>query len=100
MNRSILDLAAAIAQATGTSAQSKSERTTPANEAVVATLDAIEIRIDDPMRVMAIFLTDLDGDFEIARETVTTFHVVAVAAISAGAYTVEWRGLLADDDLR
>jgi methionine-rich copper-binding protein CopC len=100
MNRSILDLAAAIAQATGTSAQSKSERTTPANEAVVATLDAIEIRLDDPMRVMAIFLTDLDGDLKIAHETVTTFHAVPVAAISAGAYTVEWRGLLADDDLR
>ncbi len=104
MKRSIIALAAAIALAstlvTGASAHSKFEQTTPANEAVVATVDKIEIRFDDPMRVTAISLTGPDGDVEIARETgldpVATFRAVPVAAISAGVYTVEWRGLSAD----
>jgi methionine-rich copper-binding protein CopC len=100
MNQIVLALTTAIALATSASAHSKSEQTTPANEAVVATVDKIEIRFDDPMRVTAISLTGPDGDVEIARETgldpVATFRAVPVAAISAGVYTVEWRGLSAD----
>jgi methionine-rich copper-binding protein CopC len=100
MKNSILAFAAAIALATGASAHSKSEETTPANEATVETVDVIEMRFDDPMRVTAIFLTGSDGDISIERETgldlVTAFRAVPVAELSAGVYTVEWRGLSAD----
>ncbi|KAG1648079.1 Laccase-1 [Nymphon striatum] len=57
------------ATATGASAHSKAEQTTPANDATVATVDAIEMRFDDPMRVTAITLTGPDGEVSIDRET-------------------------------
>lgn len=100
MKQTILALMAAIALSTSASAHSKSEETTPANEAVVATVDAIEIKFDDPMRVTAISLSGPDGDVDIERKTgldpVTFFRAVPITEITPGAYTVEWRGLSAD----
>lgn len=95
-----LALAAALATATAALAHSKSEDTTPANAATVETVEVIELRFGDPMRVTAISLTGPDGDVEITRETgldpVTEFRAMPPATMSAGAYSVEWRGLSVD----
>lgn len=100
MKRFILVLAATLATATGALAHSKAETTTPANESTVERVEAIELRFDDPMRVTAITLTGPAGDVEITRETgldpVTEFRAIPPEIMSAGAYTVVWRGLSAD----
>jgi copper resistance protein C len=86
--------------ATGAIAHSKAEDTTPAHEAIVDAVEAIEIRFDDPMRVTAITLTGPEGDVTIERETgmeaVTAFRASPPADLPAGAYTVDWRGLSSD----
>ena len=88
------------ATATGVLAHSKAEQTTPANEATVAAVEAIEMRFDDPMRVTAITLTGPDGGVSIERETgmdaVTEFRALPPAELPDGAYTVDWRGLSSD----
>ena len=86
--------------ATGAFAHSKAENTTPPNEATVQSVDAIEMRFDDPMRVTAITMTGPAGDVAIERETgmdaVTAFRALPPADLPAGGYTVEWRGLSMD----
>ncbi|MFA8388412.1 MAG: copper resistance protein CopC [Pelagibaca sp.] len=100
MTRIILALAAALAIPTGALAHSKAEESTPANASTVQSVEVIELRFDDPMRVTAITLTGPDGGVEIARETgldpVTEFRALPPEVIPAGAYTVDWRGLSAD----
>lgn len=100
MRQNILLGAFFVALATGAFAHSNAEDTTPANEAVVETVGAIELRFDDPMRVTAITLNGPEGDVEIERETgmdaVTEFRALPPADLPDGAYTVEWRGLSAD----
>lgn len=100
MNRNILAGLAMATMATGAIAHSKAEDTTPANEVTVATVETIEMRFDDPMRVTAITLTGPDGDVSIVRETdmdvVTEFRALPPADLPDGAYTVDWRGLSSD----
>ena len=100
MKQSIFAILALIATATGAWAHSKAEETTPANEATVASVEAIEMRFDDPMRVIAITMTGPDGEVDIERETgmdaVTEFRALLPADLPDGAYTVDWRGLSAD----
>jgi methionine-rich copper-binding protein CopC len=100
MTRIILALVVALATATVALAHSKTEATTPADGATVQTVQAIEMRFDDPMRVTAITLTGPDGEMDITRETgldpVTEFRALPVGAMPTGAYTVEWRALAAD----
>jgi copper resistance protein C len=86
--------------ATGASAHSKAEETTPANDATVKTVNAIEMRFDDPMRVTAISLTGPGGALDMERETgldpVTEFRALPPADLPKGDYTVDWRGLSTD----
>lgn len=95
-----LALAVMPALATTTLAHSKAEATTPADGTTVHSVEVIELRFDDPMRVTAITLTGPDGDLDITRETdldpVTEFRAVPPEVIPAGAYTVDWRGLSTD----
>ena len=69
MKQIILAFAATLAMATAALAHSKAEDTTPASGATVETVEVIELRFDDPMRVTAIVLTGPDGELEIIRET-------------------------------
>ena len=100
MTQIILALAAIIATATAALAHSKAEDTTPANGATVESVEAIELRFDDPMRVTAIALIGPDGELEITREIgldpVTAFWAIPPENMPAGAYTVDWRGLSSD----
>ena len=100
MRQMIFALLALAATATGALAHSKAEETTPANEATVTTVDVIEMRFDDPMRVTAITMIGPDGDVAIERETgmdaVTEFRALPPADLPDGDYTVDWRGLSAD----
>lgn len=100
MRQSIWAILALVATATGAWAHSKAEKTTPANEATVASVEAIEMRFDDPMRVTAVTLTGPDGNVSIERETgmdaVTEFRALPTADLPDGAYTVDWRGLSSD----
>ncbi|WP_299284968.1 copper resistance protein CopC [uncultured Tateyamaria sp.] len=100
MRQSVLAILALIVTATGAWAHSKAEETTPANETIVTSVEAIEMRFDDPMRVTAITLTGPIGDVSIERETgmdaVTEFRALPAAELPDGAYTVDWRGLSAD----
>ena len=100
MRQNIFAILTLIATATGAWAHSKAEETTPANEAIVASVEAIEMRFDDPMRVIAITLTGPDGDVSIERETgmdaVTEFRALPPDDLPDGTYTVDWRGLSSD----
>ena len=100
MRQSIFAVLALIATATSVSAHSKAEDTTPANEATVTTVEAIEMRFDDPMRVTAITMTGPDGVVDVERETgmdaVTEFRAIPPTDLPIGTYTVDWRGLSAD----
>ena len=93
-------LAAMLLLPTTVFGHSKAEQTTPGNNATVETVEVIEIRFDDPMRVTAISMTGPDGEVEIERETglepVTEFRATPGSAIDAGVYQVDWRGLAAD----
>ena len=79
---------------------SKAEQTTPGNNTTVKTVEVIEIRFDDPMRVTAISLKGPEGAVEIERETgldpVTKFRATPGSAMGEGVYQVDWRGLAAD----
>lgn len=100
MKQIILALAATLATATVGLAHSKAEDTTPVAGATVETVEVIELRFDDPMRVTAIALTGPDGELDITRETgldpVTEFRAMPPEDMPAGAYTVDWRGLSSD----
>ncbi|MEQ6250337.1 copper resistance CopC family protein [Sulfitobacter sp. HNIBRBA3233] len=100
MKPTLLALASVLATATAALAHSKAEGTTPADGATVESIEAIELRFDDPMRVTAIALAGPDGDLEITRETgldpVTEFRAMPPENMPAGAYTVDWRGLSPD----
>ena len=100
MKQIILALPALIATATAALAHSKAEETTPANGATVESVEAIELRFDDPMRVTAISLIGPDGELEVTREIgvdpVTAVRALPPENLPAGAYTVDWRGLSSD----
>ena len=100
MRQNILAVLVMGALATNALAHAKAENTSPANEATVKTVDVIEMRFDDPMRVTAITLTGPDGEVAIERETgmeaVTEFRALPQADLTEGEYTVDWRGLAAD----
>ncbi len=100
MKQIILALAATLVTATAALAHSKAEDTTPAAGATVETVEVIELRFDDPMRVTAIALVGPDGELAITRETgldpVTEFRAMPNENMPAGAYTVDWRGLSSD----
>lgn len=100
MRQMTLALLVLAATTTGALSHSKAEQTTPANEATIEEVEAIEMRFDDPMRVTAITLTGPDGDVSIERETgmdaVTEFRALPPSDLPDGAYTVDWRGLSSD----
>ena len=100
MKQMTLALLVLATTTTGALAHSKAEQTTPANEATVAEVDAIEMRFDDPMRVTAITMTGPDGEVDVERETgmdaVTEFRAIPPIDLPIGTYTVDWRGLSAD----
>lgn len=100
MRQRVFAILSLIATASGAWAHSKAEETTPASEATVASVEVIEMRFDDPMRVTAITLTGPDGEVDIERETgmdaVTEFRALPPADLPDGAYTVDWRGLSLD----
>lgn len=100
MKQFVLGGLIAAMSAVGADAHSGVEDTTPAPDAIVETVDAIEMRFDDPMRVTALTLTGPGGAVEIERETdmdaVTEFRALPPADLPAGAYTVDWRGLSQD----
>jgi len=52
-------------------AHSSVENSTPANGATVASVEAVELRFDDPMRITAISMTGPNGLVELLRETGT-----------------------------
>ena len=93
-------LAALLLLPTTAFGHSKAEKTTPGNNTTVETVEVIEIRFDDPMRVTAISMTGPDGEVEIERETgldpVTEFRASPSATMGSGVYQVDWRGLAAD----
>ncbi|KQI69181.1 copper resistance protein [Loktanella sp. 3ANDIMAR09] len=90
----------ASVSATSVLAHSKAEDTTPAHETTVETVEVIELRFDDPMRITMISLTGPDGNVDITRETgldpVTEFRAIPPETMPEGAYTVDWRGLSKD----
>ncbi len=100
MKQTIYAMTAMVTMATGAWAHSKSEQTTPANKAIVTSVDVIEMRFDDPMRVTAIIMTGPDGEIGLERETgmdpVIVFRALPLADLPDGAYMVDWRGLAAD----
>lgn len=81
-------------------AHAKAEQTTPENEATVKTVEVIEIRFDDPIRVTAISMIGPDGEVDVERETgmdaVTEFRALPTAELPVGTYKIDWRGLSAD----
>ena len=93
-------IAALLLLPTSVFGHSKAEHTTPGNNTTVETVEMIEIRFDDPMRVIAISLKGPDGDVAIVRETgldpVTEFRATPEGAMGAGVYQFDWRGLAAD----
>ncbi|MEO9576740.1 MAG: copper resistance CopC family protein [Tateyamaria sp.] len=86
--------------ATNAWAHSSVEKSTPANGATVASVEAVELRFDDPMRVTAISMTGPDGQVEFERETgmdaVTEFRALPPNVLPSGNYSVDWRGLSED----
>ncbi len=100
MRLRMMALAAMLLLPTETLAHSKAEQTTPATDTTVQSVEIIEIRFDDPMRVTVISLTGPDGEVAINRETglepVTEFRASPAGSMGEGPYRVEWRGLAAD----
>ncbi|WP_176250045.1 copper resistance CopC family protein [Sulfitobacter sp. HGT1] len=84
-----------------TAAHSKKQATVPADGAVLAiSPETIAMTFDMPLRVTLISLRDQDGtDHALTRsdnmQPVSDFAATP-PALSAGTYTVEWRGLAAD----
>ena len=81
-------------------AHSDAMTTTPADGASVRTLEAIEIRFDDPMRVTRVVLIGPQGEVKLERdsglEPVTLLRALPVVDLSPGDFSVEWRGLSSD----
>lgn len=100
MKQSVFAILALLTTTISGWAHSKAEKTIPANEATVVSVETIEIRFDDPVRVISITLTGPDGNVEIEREigkeAETEFRASPPASLPNGAYTVDWRGLSAD----
>ena len=96
----MLGIGTAIAFASAAMTHSKSEATVPADGATVATVEAIKMRFDRPMRVTAVKLLLGEDEVEIKRETGTApvkeFRAVPTDPLAPGAYSVEWRGLSDD----
>ncbi|MEX1234506.1 MAG: copper resistance CopC family protein [Roseovarius sp.] len=86
--------------ASGAQAHSMSEETIPADAATVLSVEVIELRFDDPMRITAITLTGPNGELAIERETgmdpVKEFRALPPADLPDGAYKVNWRGMASD----
>ena len=84
-----------------TAAHSKKQATVPADGAVLAMPpETIAMTFDMPLRVTLIALRDQSGaDHALTRtdnmQPVSDFAATP-PALSAGTYTVEWRGLAAD----
>ena len=100
MKKTLLTAIALTFMASGAFAHAAAEKTTPANEATVDTVDVIEMRFDNPMRVIAITVAGPEGDVTIERETgmdaVTEFRAVPSGELVAGNYSVDWRALSPD----
>ena len=79
---------------------SKKEGTTPADGTTVQAVEAIEMRFDKPMRIIAVTVKTAGDDVAIERETgmepVTEFRAVPAETLAPGAYEVEWRGMSGD----
>ena len=100
MSLKSIALAALLLLPTNVLGHSKTEKTTPGNDATVKAVEHIAILFDDPMRVTAISLTGPEGEVDIKRETgldpVTEFRALPSIPMRAGVYQVEWRGLASD----
>lgn len=100
MKKTLITAIALTFMASGAFAHAAAEKTTPANEATVETVDVIEMRFDNPMRVIAITVAGPDGEVAIDRETgmdaVTEFRAVPSEDLIAGSYSVDWRALSPD----
>ena len=96
----LLGLGMALALAGHAHAHSKSEETVPADGATVASVEAIEMRFDAPMRVTVVTLSRDGDDIDVERETgmepATEFRARPGADLAPGPYRVEWRGLSED----
>lgn len=92
--------AIAIGFASPAWSHSKKEGTTPADGATVQAVQAIEMRFDKPMRIIAVTVTAAGDDVAIERQTgmepVTEFRAVPAETLAPGAYEVEWRGMSDD----
>ena len=99
MFRILLAATVALSSAPGF-AHSKSETTTPMDGATVDAVEVLEMRFDDPMRIIAVTLTSEGDELEIERDTgmepVTEFRAVPASDLMPGTYEVEWRGMSAD----
>ncbi|WP_284154949.1 copper resistance CopC family protein [Algicella marina] len=94
-------LALAFCLAVPAFAHSKKEASSPADGATLsAAPEVITLTFDKPTTVTSIRLTGSDGtDHEVERRSpltpATTFEATP-AAIPAGSYIIEWRGLAED----
>ncbi len=99
IKQTLLGLAVAITPALAF-AHSKSEATTPANDATVTEVPELSMRFDDPMRIISVTLTSPDGDVEIERATgmdpVKEFRAMPLEELSPGSYRFDWRGMASD----
>jgi copper resistance protein C len=91
----VLAVTASIAQA-----HLKLHGTTPANESTVGSVEVITLEFEAPIRVTSVSLSGPDGTPALERQTgldpVTEFRAAPTAALPAGHYAVEWRGLAED----
>ena len=81
-------------------AYSKSEVTIPADREQITVLAQVTVRFDDPMRVTFLAETGPQGAVDFDRETgfdpVLEFKARLLGNTPAGAFRVEWHGLLAE----
>lgn len=100
MKQTLTTAIALAFMASGAFAHAVAEKTTPANETIVDTVDVIEMRFDNPMRVISVTVAGPAGNVGIERKTgmdaVTEFRAVPSAHLTTGNYSVEWRALSPD----
>lgn len=81
-------------------AHSKVETSSPADGAVVTTVEVLELRFDHPIRITAMTLSGPGGVVVVDRETgtepVTVFRAAPAEPLTVGDYHVDWRGLSTD----
>ena len=81
-------------------AHSAPEVTSPADQSVVATLETITIRFDNPMRITSFVLTGPDGAIDVVLpegfDPVTEYRAAPAGDPAPGNYKVDWRGLSSD----